>query len=436
MNKVLASELGFLGINVDSNFDLAWLKTEVADKIREGDITSIYKLINFARHSEDPAIRDYAVKIEHIYQDRVDAYEQFPVKEKKAEDKIQYEEASTVEEVEEILNGENSEVAVEITEDLNLESGKSIIIKSGKKATVKVDGNIDCVSQAFVVEDGGELILKGDGIISTNTKKGQAAISASGANAKVTIDGVTIDSFTKQGKSGNEAYGIYLSNDASLDFKSGKILTAYGSCIGTNNTTGGNTEINISGGELYSDGSYAIYLPAQGTVNITGGTIQGINARMGVFNISGNANIIPTTIEAGSCDDIGKEFKTSGCVWLGDTIAVMAGTYTDTDGTDCEINVGGNAKVNSNFRSAIGIYSVDIKSDQNVIVSVENGDNVKTTDAAFEDIKIYDHAYITEAATAQGKEYAPTAESNIVAKVAGQIIYPINNSEEAPQDNG
>ena len=64
MNKVLASELGFLGINVDSNFDLAWLKTEVADKIREGDITSIYKLINFARHSEDPAIRDYAVKIE------------------------------------------------------------------------------------------------------------------------------------------------------------------------------------------------------------------------------------------------------------------------------------------------------------------------------------------------------------------------------------
>ena len=60
MNKLLAKELGFLGINVDSNFDLAWLKTEVADKIREGDQTSIYKLINFARHSDDIEIRRYA----------------------------------------------------------------------------------------------------------------------------------------------------------------------------------------------------------------------------------------------------------------------------------------------------------------------------------------------------------------------------------------
>ena len=60
MTTQVASDLGFLGINVDSNFDLAWLKTEVVNKFNEGDRTSAYKLINFARHSEDEAVRKYA----------------------------------------------------------------------------------------------------------------------------------------------------------------------------------------------------------------------------------------------------------------------------------------------------------------------------------------------------------------------------------------
>lgn len=433
MNKLLASELGFLGINVDSNFDLAWLKTEIADKIREGDQMSIYKLINFARHSEDPEIRRYANIIADLYSDKIDNYN-YPnkIKEKEAPVEKEYEKAETAQDVVNAISSVEAgeEVNVEVTSNLDLINGevKKIIVPEGAVVEVKLDEGVEiaCESGAFDVQNGGTLTLTGSGTISTNTKKGQAAVNASGVDAKVIIDGVTIDSFTKQGKANNNAYGVYLSNDASLDFKSGVIKTAYGSCIGTNNTTGGSTEINISGGELYCDGSYAIYLPAQGTVNITGGKIQGINARMGKFNISGNAEIIPTTIDAEGSDDIGKEFKTSGCVWLGDTIAVMAGTYTDTDGTDCEFNISGNATVKSDFRSAIGVYAVDTKAAQNVTINVENADKVSTTDTDFDNIKVYDHAYITEAATAAGKAYEPVVDSNISVKVAGNWIYPVN----------
>lgn len=74
MNKVLASEIGFLGVNVDSNFDLAWLKTEVVDKLENGDMTSAYKLLNFARHSEDPKIVKYATDMLELHKDKLEAY--------------------------------------------------------------------------------------------------------------------------------------------------------------------------------------------------------------------------------------------------------------------------------------------------------------------------------------------------------------------------
>lgn len=60
MDKTIAKELGFLGINVESGFDLAWLKTEVVNKAQQGDKTTIYKLLNIARHSEDEEIKKYA----------------------------------------------------------------------------------------------------------------------------------------------------------------------------------------------------------------------------------------------------------------------------------------------------------------------------------------------------------------------------------------
>lgn len=74
MNRQLASDAGFLGINVDSNFDLAWLKTEVVNKLEQGDKTSALKLLNFARHSEDEKIKKYAEDMLELHKDVVDSY--------------------------------------------------------------------------------------------------------------------------------------------------------------------------------------------------------------------------------------------------------------------------------------------------------------------------------------------------------------------------
>lgn len=325
-----------------------------------------------------------------------------------------YEEASTPEDVANILSSGAEKVYVELKDNMNITQDNVITIPAGTKATVKVDNTVTIDTEGFLVEDGAELTLKGTGTINVVDKTSSAhAVYASGPNARVTLDGVTIDTISTSGKEGNSAYGIYLAQDASVNFKSGIIKCAYGSCISTNNLTGGNTVVNITGGELYSDGSYAVYLAAQGVCNINGGKVQGVNMRMGHLNVSGDAEIIPTTITTEGYDNIGKEFATSGCVWLGDTIAVMAGTYADAKGTDTSIKVSGDATVKSNFRSAIGVYSVDTKAPQNVKVTVVNKDNVTTTDSDFEAIKVYDHAYIKAEADKVGKNYNPVAESNI-----------------------
>ena len=431
MNKLLASELGFLGINVDSNFDLAWLKTEVADKIREGDQTSIYKLINFARHSESQEIRDYANIIAKLYEDKVEAYGNIDVAKKESEPEKEYEKkAETAEEVENAISEAieaGEDIELEITSSIDLTSGTltSINIPDGTNADIKLDKDvtITCTKEGFKVGKGSTLTLSGEGTIVATTKNANGAITAD--SAEVILDGVTIDGVTgKEDATDNWVYGVYAKNGSTVEFKSGSIHVGGASCISTNNTTGGST-INVSGGELLADYGYAIYMPAQGEVNITGGKVQGVHARMGTVNISGNAEILPVGFNADNCADLGSNINTSGSVELGDTIVVIAGTYNDPNGVDTEVNVAGNAKVTSNFRAAIGVYAFDTKEKSNVSINVENASNVTTTDEAFDAIKVYDHAYIDAAATASGKIYTPKVDSDITVTVAGEQVYPV-----------
>ena len=335
-------------------------------------------------------------------------------------DEPTYEEVATLEDLTNLLSGDEPVVYAEIVENIILAANKKIDVAADKEVHIKLNSTLNCTKVGFDVADGGKLFLTGEGTIRTSNKSTSGAmVQADGANAEVVIDGITLDAFTVNGKANNYAYGIYLLNDASVSFKSGTIKCAYGSCISTNNTTNGATVINIEGGELLCDGSYAVYLPSQATVNIKGDAkVQGVNARMGHFNIEGNAQIVPTTITEADYDNIGREFNTSGCVWLGDTIAVMAGTYTDPDGTDCVFNIKDNATVRSDFRSAIGIYEVDTKAAQVVTFNVANAANVTTTYQGFENITVYNHEYIQEQAQAAGKTYNPTVQSNVTVNVA------------------
>lgn len=50
MDVVMASELGFLGNNVDSNVSLPYAYTELVRKAQEGDMTALYKIEQLMRH--------------------------------------------------------------------------------------------------------------------------------------------------------------------------------------------------------------------------------------------------------------------------------------------------------------------------------------------------------------------------------------------------
>lgn len=330
--------------------------------------------------------------------------------------------AATIEDVQNAIDDAiaagKTEVSVRLTADIDLVSGSTqmLTIPTGVTANIRIPaGNkITCSGTGLQVNSGAGLTLSGSGTIVKTGKGANGAIRVENGGV-LNLDGVTIDA-TSQGKEDNYSYGVYAKNTSVVNFRSGVIKVALASCISTNNLTGGSV-INVSGGELYSDGCYAIYCPAQGTVNITGGKVQGVLARMGTINVSGDAEIIPPAITAENCDDIGANINTSGSLALGDAIAVIAGSYTDPAGIDATINIESNATVKSNFRSAIGVYMLDTKAAANVTVNVYDSSAVSTTDADADDIKIYDHAYISAAAAAAGKTYNPVATSTVTVNV-------------------
>lgn len=311
-----------------------------------------------------------------------------------------------------------SEVYVKLTNDVDLTTGtiNVINIPEGVNATLRIPaGNkLTCAATGIQVGAGSTLTLSGSGTIVKTGKGANGAVRVE-SGSTLNIDGVTIDA-TTQGKEDNWSYGVYAKGNSTINFRSGVIKVALASCISTNNLTGG-CEINILGGELYSDGCYAIYSPAQSTINIKDAIVQGINARMGTINIGGDAKIISTTLDASTCADIGKNIRTSGSIELGDAIALIAGSYSDPNGIDIEVNVRDDATVASNFRSAIGIYLLDTKAAANVRINVEHADAVTTSDASADAITVYDHTYISNAASAAGESYTPVATSTVVLNV-------------------
>lgn len=337
-------------------------------------------------------------------------------------DPFKYEEVKTLAAAKEAISAAvaagKTEVGVRFVEDVAIAKADTINVPENMNVAICIDQ--DCTVTADVtaikVASGATLSLNGRGTLKSKANSTDAVIDLD--NATININGITIDSSSD----GATAYGVYGSKDSTINFNSGCIKAGI-SAITTNNTTGGST-INIKGGELYSTTCYAIYNASQGDINITGGIVQGINTRMGNINISGNAQIIPTILNESNYDNIGEYFATTGVLWLGDTITIVAGTYSDTKGIDVGINISEDAIVTSDFRSAIGIYSVDTKTAANINVAVENGNNVTTTDAEFNAISVYDHDYISTEATAAKKTYNPVATSSIVINVDGSQIYP------------
>ena len=172
---------------------------------------------------------------------------------------------------------------------------------------------------------------------------------------------IKVDKGTLTLKSGtievSDDYGIYVSNDGHAAVNGGAISSLYAPFTGNNLT--GDMNFTVTDGTLTAKNGPAIYMPGQGKLDISGGTLNGgISLRMGQVNISGGT-INATT---GSIDSPTEYYHYSGNAWLPDALYVFNGTYTSESepyGNSLKLNITGGTFNCANYQgSAVAIYDL------------------------------------------------------------------------------
>ena len=193
---------------------------------------------------------------------------------------------------------------------------------------------------------------------------------------------IEVDKGTLTLKSGtievSDDYGIYVSNDGHAAVNGGAISSLYAPFTGNNLT--GDMNFTVTDGTLTAKYGPAIYMPGQGNLDISGGTLNGgISLRMGQVNISGGT-INATT---GSIDSPTKYYHYSGNAWLPDALYVFNGTYTSESelyGNSLKLNItGGTFNCANDQGSAVAIYDLG-KVEQSSTVTI-SGDARFSTNA-------------------------------------------------------
>ena len=229
-------------------------------------------------------------------------------------------------------------------------------------------------SSAIVVEKGGSLTLKGDGLISSAYAKAvidvlpgaelimeSGAIEATGddsAHAIKVQGSATINGGTINAVKGN---GIFVSNEgAKLVINGGEIAGRNAAVIGNGNQAG--TIIEINGGTLNNASGTAIYHPQDGELIITDGEIVGVvgvEIRAGKLNVSGGQ--IAGTGEFGIEPNGNGSTVTGGC-------AVAVSQHSTNKDINVEISDG-------TFNGAYALYEADVQKEpsDNIFMSISGG---------------------------------------------------------------
>ena len=195
---------------------------------------------------------------------------------------------------------------------------------------------------------------------------------------------IEVDKGTLTLKSGtievSNDYGIYVSNDGHAAVNGGAISSLYAPFTGNNLT--GDMNFTVTDGTLTAKYGPAIYMPGQGKLDISGGTLNGgISLRMGQVNISGGT-INATT---GSIDSPTEYYHYSGNAWLPDALYVFNGTYTSESelyGNSLKLNItGGTFNCANDQGSAVAIYDLGkVKQSSTVTISGDARFSTNATD--------------------------------------------------------
>ena len=261
------------------------------------------------------------------------------------------------------------DAAISINGNVNLDlNGKTLTAYTAKKIC------------GLNVADGATLTISDSGTNGKLTSQ-YTPISVSGTG-KVIINSGTVES--------SNDYGIYALNDGTAIVNGGTV-TSKDAALSGNNTTG-NMNFEINGGTLTAERGPAIYMPGQGKLTVTNGTLNGgISLRMGQVNISGGTI---NSISAG-IDSPAKYYSFSGNAWLPDALYVFGGTYNSKDaqyGNSLNLNItGGTFNCLNDQGSAIAIYDLGkLAQTANVTISGGTFTTNSTTRKAYQVLNLSD----------------------------------------------
>lgn len=212
----------------------------------------------------------------------------------------------------------NKSVTLNLNGKTITESGDHVIAVTGGSVTIS-NGNIalSAGSGTYALSvTGGSLTLQGVSVNGTGASgvlasggslvvNGGTSINCANGSGIRVINGAQA---TMNGGSVNAQNGVFIANQGSaFTMNDGQITGSQYGIVGNGLSQNAGTTINIKGGSVSSSVYIAIFHPQAGTLNVTGGSVQGplggIGIKSGTLNISGGT--IAGTSSAGYDNTIG-----------------------------------------------------------------------------------------------------------------------------------
>lgn len=349
-------------------------------------------------------------------------------------------------------------VSKNVTIDLN---GKNLVFQSitvdiHGNLTIKDSGNGGTYNGTYVdysvrVKRGSVFNLESGTLTNSSTTEGTS-------NVVVWVEGGTAKkpaastANIKGGKIESKGTPVFVRDPGAKVNVSGGELVAHGlACIAGNGTKGyGGTTINVSGGTLTAhaadeaSAACGIYHPNEGTLNITGGTINvadgvGVLMRSGEMTMTGGEiNATGDAARTGSVGDAIQKIGVSGVIFDRDAnYPAVANTSISIDGKAKVngakeavelINTKGVADAKSAFKLKGGTYNKDVSAllDKNSVAEEKNGVYVVTT--------YYAQVGETKYATLQAAADAATAGQTVTVLNDVDMTTGSNLTVKAGQD--
>lgn len=295
-----------------------------------------------------------------------------------------------------------------------------ITISNNINFSLELDADIFTQYQLFDICGNSTVTLLGNGNVRASMLDNSASlVVCSGNDTVLNINGGNYSAYSdaplieaKSGADINIFDGIFTSSTQVIDipFDSNPYVST----------------IYIENGNLFSCKNYAIFSDNYAKLSISGGSVCGMNIHSGNIKLSGSATILPPGINEYNTQSIGTVFDSQQCETLGDTIAVIAGnSISKENNSELSLTLIDNARVYATERNAIGIYQCDMFDNNECKINILASDQIYSAATGRINnppVRVYDHSYISEEASASGKEYNPSYISDIDVIVGGKHI--------------